>query len=139
VNRVFGSNKVLRTLYSVRPSDDLIPIVTKALDSPNLNVAQSAAFFLGEHGPAPTEDALRRRLDAVWSALRGRSSELPAKMMSVGTDVKDETAMLERALASALSHAANWKLGPAELDRLHSGCLTQPCRDIAAGKMFLSL
>jgi hypothetical protein len=132
-------SQVLRTLHFVRPSDDLIPIVTKALDSPKLNVAWSAALFLGEHGPASTEDALWRRLEALWSVWRGRSSELPGEMMSVGTTEKAETAMLERALASALSHATNWKLSPAELDRLRSGCLTQPCRDIAAGKMSLGL
>ncbi len=137
-NNSCGS-EVLRTLHSVRPSDDLIPIVTKALDSPDFVVAQSAALYLGEHGPASTEDALWRRLEAVWSAWQGRSSELPDEMMSVGPDIKDQTAMLERALASALSHAANWKLSPAELDRLRSGCLTQRCRDIADGKMSLNL
>ncbi len=132
-------SEVLRTLHSARPSDDLIPIVAKALDSPNFADAQSAALYLGEHGPASTEDALWRRLEAVWSAWQGRSSELPDEMMGVGTDEKAETAMLERALASALSHATNWKLSPAELDRLHSGCLTQTCRDIADGKMSLNL
>ena len=129
--------QVLRTLHSVRPSDGLIPIVTNALDSPNLGVAQWAALYLGERGPASSEDALWRRLEALWSLWRGRSSELPGGMMNVVPDVKDETSMLEQALTSALSHATNWKLSPAELDRLHSGCLTQPCRDIAEGKMSL--
>jgi hypothetical protein len=132
-------SQVLRTLHSVHPSNDLIPIVTKALDSPNFADAQLAALYLGEHGPASTEDALWRRLEALWSLWQGRSSDLPDEMMGVGTDEKAETAMLERALASALSRAKNWKLSPAELDRLHSGCLTQPCRDIAEGKMSLGL
>ena len=130
---------VLRTLHSVRPSDDLIPIVTKALDSPNFGVAQSAALYLGDHAPAAAEDALWRRLEALWNGWQGRSSELSEDMMRVGTDIKEQTAMLERALASALAHAANWKLSSAELDRLRSGCLTQPCRDIADGKMSLNL
>ncbi len=132
-------SEVLRTLHQARPSDDLIPVVTKALHSPNFGVAQLAALYLGEHGPDRTEDALWRRLEALWSAWQGRSSELPNEMTGFGTDTKDPTAMLERALASALSHARNWRLSPAELDRLRSGCLTQPCRDIAEGKMSLGL
>jgi hypothetical protein len=128
---------VLRTLHSVRPSDGLIPMVTNALDSPNLGVAQWAALYVGEHGPVSSKDALWRRLEALWGLWRGRSPELPGEMMNVVTDVRDETAMLERTLASALSHATNWKLSPTELQRLHSGCLTQPCRDIAEGKMSL--
>jgi hypothetical protein len=76
-------------------------------------------------------------LEALWSLWRGRSSELAGEMMNVVPDVRDETLMLEQALASALSHAKNWKLSPTELERLHSGCLTQPCRDIAEGKMSL--
>ncbi len=132
-------SQVLRTLHAVHPSNDLIPIVTKALDSPNFANAQLAALYLGEHGPSSIEDAVWRRLEALWSAWQGRSSELPDEMMSVGTGEKAETAMLERALASAIAHARNWKLSPAELDRLHSGCLTQTCRDIADGKMSLGL
>jgi hypothetical protein len=129
--------QVLRTLHSVRPSGGLIPIVTNALDSPNLGTAQWAALYVGEHGPASSKDALWRRLEALWSLWRGRSSELAGEMMNVVPDVRDETLMLEQALASALSHATNWKLSPTELQRLHSGCLTQPCRDIAEGKMSL--
>ena len=131
--------EVLRTLHSVRPSDDIIPVVTKALDSPNFTVAQSAALYLGDHGPASTQEALWQRLEAFWSAWQGRSSELPDDMMIVDPGAKAQTAMLERALASALAHATNWKLSPAELYHLHARCLTQPCRDIADGKMYLNL
>lgn len=131
--------EILRTLHAVRPSDDIIPIATKALDSPNFAVAQSAALYLGDHGPASIENALWRRLEALWSEWQGRSSELPDEVMSVGPDTKVQTAMLERALASALAHATNWKLSPAELDQLHSSCLTQTCRDIADGKLSLNL
>jgi len=60
--------EVLRTLHSVGPSDDIIPVVTKALDSPNFTVAQSAALYLGDHGPASTQEALWQRLEALWSA-----------------------------------------------------------------------
>ena len=96
--------EVLRTLHSVRPSDDIIPVVTKALDSPNFTVAQSAALYLGDHGPASTQEALWQRLEALWSAWQGRSSELPDDMMIVDPGAKAQTAMLERALASALAH-----------------------------------
>ena len=130
---------VLRTLHYARPSDDIVPIVTKALDSPNFTVAQSAALYLGDHGSASAEGALWRRLEALWSAWQGRSSELPDDMMIVGPDTKAGTAMLERALASALAHATYWTLSPAELDHLRAGCLTQTCRDIADGKMYLNL
>ena len=133
------ASQVLRTLHFMRPSADLIPIVTKALDSPNFAVAQLAALYLGEHGPASTEDALWRRLETLWNEWQGRSSELPDEMMTPGPDTRSETVMLERALASALSHARNWRLSPSQIDRLHSGCLTQPCRDIAEGKMSLGL
>jgi hypothetical protein len=131
--------EVLRTLHSVRPSDDLIPIVTKTLDSPNLGVAELAALYLGDHAPAAVEDTLWRRLEALWNRWQDRSSELPDEMMSVGPDAKEQRAMLEQALASALANATNWKLSPAERDRLRSGCLTQRCRDIADGKMSLNL
>jgi len=51
----------------------------------------------------------------------------------------EQTAGLERALASALSHATNWRLSSETLDRLRSDCLTEPCRVIASGRMFLNL
>ena len=132
-------SEVLRTLHSLHPSNDIIPIAIKALDSANLTDAQSAALYLGEHGPASAEDALWRRLEELWDAWQGRSSELPDEFMPPSSDAKALAAMLERALASALAHAANWKLDPAELDRLRSGCLTQTCRDIADGKLYLNL
>ena len=131
--------EILRTLHSERPSDDIIPIATKVLDSPNFAVAQSAALYLGDHGAASIKDALWQRLEALWSAWQGGSSESPHEVMSIGPGTKVQAAMLEHALASALAHARNWKLSPAELDHLHSGCLTQKCRDIADGKLFLNL
>jgi len=133
--------EVLRTLGVARYSDDLIPILTRALDSPNLVSAQAAALLLGEHGPASAEEALWKRLEELWRVWRERSSELQGlhSPMSSGDNIQEQTAGLERALASALSHATNWKLSPARLDRLRSDCLTEPCRVIAAGKMFLNL
>jgi hypothetical protein len=131
--------EILRTLHSVRPSDDIIPIATRALDSPNFAVAQSAALYLGDHGAVSTEDALWRRLEALWSAWQGRSSELPDAVTNFTPDTEAQAAMLEPALASALAHATHWKLSPAELNRLHSGCLTQTCREIADGKLSLNL
>ena len=133
--------EVLRTLGVARYSDDLIPIATKALDSPNLVSANAAALFLGEHGPASVENILWRRLEELWRAWHDRSPELQSSQlpMGFGDDIREQTAGLERALASALSHATNWKLSPARIERLLSECLTEPCRNIAAGKMFLSL
>jgi hypothetical protein len=132
-------SEVLRTLHSVHPSNDIIPIALKALDSPNLTNAQSAALYLGEHGPASAEDALWRRLEELWDAWQGRASELPDQSMPPCSDAKALAAMLERDLASALAHAPNWRLDAAELDRLRSGCLTQTCRDIADGKLYMNL
>jgi hypothetical protein len=133
--------EVLRNLDVARYSDDLISIVTRALDSPNLVSAQAAALFLGGHGPASAEEALWKRLEELWRAWRERSFELqgPHSPMSSGDNIQEQTAGLERALASALSHGTNWKLSPARLERLRADCLTEPCRDIAAGKMFLNL
>lgn len=133
--------EVLRSLNAARYSDDLIPVATRALDSPNLVSAQAAALFLGEHGPASAEEALWLRLEKLWDAWRNRSSELRTlhQSMSYGDSTEEQTAALERALASALAHGTNWKLSPARSDDLHANCLTEPCRDIAAGKMFLNL
>jgi hypothetical protein len=135
-NKSCGS-EVLRTLHSDRTSDDITPIANEALNSANFAVAGSAALYLGDHGPASSEDALWQRLEALWRAWEGTS--LPDDPMAVGPDSKSEAAMLERALASALAHATNWKLSPAETERLRSGCLSQTCRDIAAGKLFMNL
>lgn len=133
--------EVLRTLTVARYSDALIPFVTKALDSPNLVSAQGAALFLGEYGPASVEELLWGRLEELWRVWHDRSPELRGTHlpMGFGDDIREQTASLERALTSALSHATNWKLSPARLARLRSDCLTEPCRDIAAGKMFLNL
>jgi hypothetical protein len=133
--------EVLRSLGAARYSDDLVPVATNALDSPNVVSVQAAALFLGEHGPACSEGALWRRLEKLWRAWRDRSSELQTLHlpMSFGDNIQEQTASLERALASALSHATNWKLSRARHDRLRSDCLTESCRDIAAGKMFLNL
>ena len=50
-----------------------------------------------------------------------------------------QSAHLEQSLASALAHANNWKLTPAERDRLRDGCLTEQCQSIAEGKMSFGL
>lgn len=133
--------EVIRSLNGARYSDDLIPIATRALDSPNLVSAQAVALFLGDHGPASAEEALWLRLQKLWDTWRNRSVELQAlhQPISSGDSIQEQTAALERALASALAHATNWKLSPARSDDLHANCLTEPCRDIAAGKMFLNL
>src|SRR5260370_7008563 len=50
----------------------------------------------------------------------------------------EQTAGLERALASALSHPTNWSLTPGTLDRLRSDRLTEPCRVTASRSTFLN-
>jgi hypothetical protein len=58
---------------------------------------------------------------------------------SAGANPAQQANQLEQALASALAHAKNWELSPAEIDRLRSGCLTDACREVADGHRFLNL
>ncbi len=136
----FCGNQLLRALHNVRPSDEIIPVAIKALNSPNLSVAQTAALYLENHGPPSSQNSLWQRLEELWDAWRDRSSELPeVAMIASGSETSAQTAALERALASSLAHATNWKLTPEELHQLRTGCLTQSCRDIADGKLSLGL
>jgi hypothetical protein len=125
----------LHFLGHTRYSDDLIPIAIDALDSPNPTIAGSGALFLGEHGPADTEDLLWRRLDKLWDKWRDRAAELRSADMLIPGPWATEH--FEQALVSALVHGANWKLTLAEQDRLRAGCLTDECRRFAAGEVSL--
>src|SRR2546422_11465633 len=102
----------------------MVPVVIKALDAPILDVGRAAARYLGKYGPASSKDALWERLEALWSAWRGRSSELLRGMNDCSDPTRAATAWVENDLVSALLNAKNWKLSPAELDRLHSRCPT---------------
>ena len=84
----------------------------------------------------PEWNAAFTRLELFRSAWQGRRAEVKA---AFGKTPQAEAATLEQALASALTHARNWKLSPAEIERLRQGCLTDQCRDIADGKMSLGL
>jgi hypothetical protein len=119
------ANQLLRTLDTVRYSDELIPLAAKALDSGDLGAAGMAATFLGFRGPATVEPALWQRLEALREEWRERAAELE----------RAGTVQLEQALVSALVRGATWKLTPGEQERLRAGCLTEKCRDIADGKM----
>jgi hypothetical protein len=139
---------LLRTLHQVRYTDELIPVVVKALDSPNLGTAGTAALFLGVHGPASVEEDLWRRLEALREAWRERAGELRAAETTIFEGgIREQTALLERgqtaqleqALVSGLVTGANWKLTSEERERLREGCLTEKCSDIADGKMSLNL
>jgi hypothetical protein len=138
------ASQLLRTLDTVRYSDELIPLAAKALDSGDLGSAGMAATFLGFRGPATAEPALWQRLETLREKWRERAAELRgADTGSLDGGVREQAAQLERArtvqleqaLVSALVRGASWKLTPGEQERLHGGCLTEKCRDIADGKM----
>jgi len=137
-------SQLLRTLDTVRYSDELIPLATKALDSGDLGPAAMAATFLGLRGAATVEPALWERLSALREKWRERAAELRGADTGIlDGGVREQAAQLERArtvqleqaLVSALVRGANWKLTSGEQDRLREGCLTEKCRDIADGKM----
>jgi hypothetical protein len=133
--------QVLRSLHAVRYSDELLSFVSQALKSPNPITVTQAALFLGEHGSPSSQDLLWQRLESLWTAWHDRASELQVAPMnfSAGSNPVQQAAQLERALASALAHAKNWKLSTAEIDRLRSGCLTDACREVADGHRILNL
>jgi len=138
------ANQLLRTLDTVRYSDELVPLAAKALDSGDLGSAGMAATFLGFRGPATVEPALWQRLETLREEWRERAAELrEADTGILDGGVQEQPAQLERArtvhleqaLVSALVRSANWKLTPGEQARLREGCLTEKCRDFADGKM----
>jgi hypothetical protein len=130
-------DQIFRVLNTAHYSDDLIPIAIQALNSPNLSIAGTAALFLGEHGPASAQDALRQRLNAFWNAWHDREKEL---LVQAGfNDVRTKNANFERELVSALTHAKRWKLSETDRSNLRDHCITDQCRDIVDGKMSVSL
>jgi hypothetical protein len=133
--------QVLRSLHAVRYSDELLSFVSQALKSPNPITVTQAALFLGEHGSPSSQDLLWQRLESLWTAWHDRASELQVATMnfSASANPAQQANQLEQALASALAHAKNWKLSPAEIDQLRSGCLTDACREVADGHRVLNL
>jgi len=133
-------SELLRTLHRVRYTDELIPVAVKALDSPNLGTAGTAALFLAQHGPASAEAALWRRLETlrqIWSERAVELREAETRILESGT--QGQTIQLEQELVSGLVNGVNWKLTSAEQERLREGCLTTRCREIADGKMSFGL
>lgn len=133
--------QLLRSLHAVRYSDELLPIVSQALSSPNPITVTQAALFLGEHGSPSSQDLLWQRLEFLWNAWHDRASELQVATMNFSGSAKpaQQANQMEQALASALAHAKNWKLSPAESNRLRSGCLTDVCREVADGHRVLNI
>jgi hypothetical protein len=140
------ASQLLRTLDTVRYSDELIPLAAKALNSGDLGSAGMAATFLGFRGPATVESALWQRLDTLRAEWRERAAELRGADTGIlDGGVREQapqlerarTVQLEQALVSALVRSANWKLTPGDQERLKEGCLTEKCRDFADGKMSL--
>jgi hypothetical protein len=138
------ANQLLRTLNTVRYSDELIPLAVKALDAGDLASAGMAATFLGLRGPATVEAALWQRLETLREKWRERATELCGADTGIlysgaperGAQLeRGRTVQLEQSLVSALVRGASWKLTPGEQDRLREGCLTEACRDVAEGKM----
>jgi len=133
--------QLLRSLHAVRYSEELLPVASRALKSPNPITVAQAALFLGEHGSPSSEDLLWQRLESLWAAWHDRAPELQVTEMnfSPSANPAQQANQLEQALASALAHAKNWKLSPAQIDRLRSGCLTDACREVADGHRVLNL
>jgi hypothetical protein len=138
------TSQLLRTLDTVRYSDELIPLAVKALDAGDLASAGMAATFLGLRGPATVEAALWQRLETLRERWRERAAELRGADTGIlyggvperGAQLeRGRTVQLEQSLVSALVRGASWKLTPGEQDRLREGCLTETCRDVAEGKM----
>jgi hypothetical protein len=138
------ASQLLRTLDTVRYSDELIPLAVKALDSADLGSAGMAATFLGFRGPAMVEAALWQRLGTLREKWRERAAELRGADTgifhgSVGQQAaqleRARTVQLEQSLVSGLVTGANWKLTPGQQNRLRAGCLSEKCPDIADGKM----
>jgi hypothetical protein len=129
----------LHTLNTACYSDSLIPVAVKALDSSNLTVASQAAIFLGQHGSGAVQDTLWQRLNALWTLWHDHAEELRGPSLPLDKSIQSQSAHLEQSLASALAHGNNWKLTPAERDRLRDGCLTEQCQRIAEGKMSFGL
>ena len=132
-------DQLFRILNTARYSDALLPVAARALNSHNLAAAGTAAIFLGEHGPAAEEDALWERLNSLWLAWQDRAGELQTAIMAFDHGIASQNARLEQSLASALVHANNWSLTPSEVNRLHDGCITTQCKDIADRKLWLGL
>jgi hypothetical protein len=132
-------DQLFRILNMARYSDELVSVAVKALDSRNLSAAATAAVFLGDRGPAQVQGALWQRLDALWLLWHDRAGELRTTGTPFDRAIQGQSSRLEQSLASALSHANNWKLTPPEIGRLHDGCLTEQCQAIADGKMSLGL
>ncbi|MDR3715204.1 MAG: hypothetical protein P4L51_20515 [Puia sp.] len=138
------ASQLLRTLDTVRYSDELVPLAAKALNSGDLGSAGMAATFLGFRGSATVEPTLWQRLETLREKWRERAAELrgaDTRILDGGGREqaaqleRARTVQLEQALVSALVRSANWKLTPGEQERLREGCLTEECRDIADGKM----
>lgn len=136
--------ELLRTLHQVRYTDDLIAVALKALDSPNLGAAGTAALFLGIHGKASAKENLWKRIEMLREEWRERAAELreaettilgEGKREQTGQLKRARTAYLEQALVSALVRGTNWKLTPGEQQDLREGCFTDKCREIAEGRM----
>jgi hypothetical protein len=130
-------DQIFRVLNTARYSDDLIPIAILALNSPDLSIAGTAALFLGERGPASTQDALWQRLNVFWKAWHGREKEL---LVQAGfNDVRTKNTDFEWKLVSALTYAKRWTLSEPDRTNLRDHCITDQCRDIVDKKMSVSL
>lgn len=132
-------SEVLGTLNSYHYSDDMIPVVTHALDSPNFQAASTSAIFLSQHAAPGGREFLWRRLEKLWKQWDGRPEELDKPLSYPAESPAAAAAALQDALASALTNWKGWQVSPEESDRLRSGCLTERCRLIASGKMSLGL
>jgi hypothetical protein len=130
-------SEVLRVLHFSGYSSATIPVVTRALNSPNLQTAASAALFLAEHADPDVREALWQRLETLWKNWSARAADLQGPFTPAQHDA-ELADRLEQSLASALIRAKNWTPTDADRDRLRAGCLTDRCRSIGEGKMYLN-
>ena len=103
-------------LFQAGSSGTLLPFLRDRLTQASPGQAETAAYYISQHGPATDRYLLRARLDhwhAEW----------------LGKDIPADQARLEAELTSAFAYGANWQAPEAERDTLRSACLTQICRD----------
>ena len=104
------------TLFAAGSSGTLLPFLRNRLTQASPGQAETAAFYISQHGTASDRSLLRTRLDLWRTQWRGKY-------------VSNSQARLEAELTSAIALGSNWQATEAEREILRSSCLTKICRD----------